>query len=503
MKGTSTMIEMRNISIDFPGVAALKNVNFHVEKGTIHALIGANGAGKSTLMKVLSGAYGHYRGEIYFHGEQAAIRSPKDAKQFGVQMVYQEVDTALIPHLTVGENIMLEQMIHGMGKKQLIHWKQLHKQAADVLANLNVVISTHKRVDELTLAEKQMVLIARAISDQCSCLILDEPTAPLSQTETEELFRLIRLLKDKEVAIIFISHRLPELFAICEEIAVMRNGELVMKEKTALTSPDDVIEQMLGKTLDEQYPSRQPSTGETILEVKNLSDDNMVKNLNIEVRKGEIIGIAGLVGAGKTEICQALFGASLQTSGTIFIRGQKVNIASPADAVRYGMVLVPEERRKEGMIISESVATNLTVSAMSRFSKLFSFIDFKKEKRAAEDMIQRLGIVTPSAEAKVANLSGGNQQKVVIGKWLLGEADIYIFDEPTKGVDVGAKREIFGLITELAKQGKGVIYASSELADILGMTDRVYVVYDGEAVKEVPTSSTSEAEILYYSTGGK
>ena len=366
-----------------------------------------------------------------------------------------------------------------------------------------MAISTYKRVDELTLAEKQMVLIARAISDQCKCLILDEPTAPLSQTETEELFRLIRLLKEQEVAIIFISHRLPELFAICEEITVMRNGELVMKEETAFTSPNQVIEQMLGKTLDEQYPPHQPLIGETILEVKGLSDNSIVKNLNIEVKKGEIVGIAGLVGAGKTEICQALFGASSPISGDMIVQGKKVKIASPSDAVRHGIVLVPEERRKGGMVVSESVTTNLTVSNMKRFSKLFSLIDFKAEKREAEKMIQRLGIVTPSTETKVANLSGGNQQKVVIGKWLMGEADIYIFDEPTKGVDVGAKREIFGLITELAKQGKGIIYASSELADILGMTDRVYVIYDGEVVKEMETDSTNEAEILYYSTGGK
>ncbi|MFL0364345.1 sugar ABC transporter ATP-binding protein [Pseudobacillus sp. 179-B 2D1 NHS] len=497
------MIEMKNISIDFPGVAALKNVNFHVEKGKIHALIGANGAGKSTLMKVLSGAYDHYRGEIYFHGEEVTLRSPKDAKRLGVQMVYQEVDTALIPYLTVGENIMLEQMIHRMGRKQLINWKSIHKQAAAILTRLHVAISTYQRVDELTLAEKQMVLIARAISDQCKCLVLDEPTAPLSQAETEELFRLIRLLKQDGVAIIFISHRLPELFAICEEITVMRNGELVMKEETAVTSPKHVIEQMLGKSLEEQYPPHQPTTGETILEVKGLSDNGMVKNLNIQVKRGEIVGIAGLVGAGKTEICQALFGASPQTSGDVFIQGKKVKITSPSDAVRHGMVLVPEERRKAGMVVSESVTTNLTVSSMKRFSKLFSLIDFKAEKREAEKMVQRLGVVTPSIETTIGNLSGGNQQKVVIGKWLMGDADVYIFDEPTKGVDVGAKREIFGLIAELAKQGKGIIYASSELVDILGMTDRLYVVYDGEVVKEIETGSTNEAEILYYSTGGK
>lgn len=499
----TTMIEMRDISIDFPGVAALKNVNFSVEKGKIHALIGANGAGKSTLMKVLSGAYDHYRGEIYLQGEKVNIRFPKQAKQLGVQMVYQEVDTALVPSLTVGENIMLEHLVHNMGRKQLINWKTLHKRASDILASLHVQISTYSQIEELTLAEKQMVLIARAISDQCKCLILDEPTAPLSNTETEELFRLIRLLKEQGVAIIFISHRLPELFAICEEITVMRNGELVMKEQVASTSQNHVVEHMLGKKLDEQYPEKHLSIGEPILEVTGLSDGNMIHNLSIQVKRGEIVGLAGLVGAGKTEICKALFGATPHTSGEVTVQGKKVKLHSPFDAVRHGIVLVPEERRKEGLVVSESVTTNLSISNMNRFSKWASLLDFKKEKSESESMIKRLRVVTPSAETKVENLSGGNQQKVVIGKWLIGDADLYIFDEPTKGVDVGAKREIFDLIAELAGQGKGILYASSELSDILGMTDRVYVIYDGEVVKEMDTRSTNEAEILFYSTGGK
>jgi simple sugar transport system ATP-binding protein len=497
------LIEMRNISIQFPGVAALKNVSFSVENGKAHALIGANGAGKSTLMKILSGAYNHYQGDIYLHGKKVNIRSPKDAKQLGIQMVYQEVDIALVPSLTVGENIMLQQMVHNMGRKQFINWKTIHEKASDILARLHVPISTHMRVSELTLAEKQMVLIARAISDQCKCLILDEPTAPLSQAETEELFRLIRLLKEHDVAIIFISHRLPELFDICEEITVMRNGELVLSDHVASTSQNKVVESMLGKKLEEQYPTHLSSPGKPIFEVKGVSDGRMIKNLSLHIKKGEIVGIAGLVGAGKTEICKALFGASSITSGDIIVKDKKVKIKSPVDGVRHGIVLVPEERRKEGMIVSESVTTNLSVSNMNKYSKFASFIDFKAEKREAEQIINRLGILTPSAETKVENLSGGNQQKVVIGKWLVGEADVYLFDEPTKGVDVGAKREIFELITELANQGKGILYASSELVDILGMTDRVYVVYDGEVVKEMETKSTNEEEILYYSTGGK
>ncbi|WP_100403570.1 sugar ABC transporter ATP-binding protein [Bacillus sp. FJAT-42315] len=493
------MIELKNISIDFPGVAALKDVDVTIEKGKAHALIGANGAGKSTLMKVLSGAYDHYRGEIFIDGKKVNIRSPKEAKQQGIQMVYQEVDAALIPYLTVAENIMQERI----GQRLWINWKTTHKQAADILASLQVFIPTDKRIDQLTLAEKQMVLIAKAISDDCRCLILDEPTAPLSHAETEELFQLIRLLKQQGVAIIFISHRLPELFEICEEITVMRNGSWMMTKCVEDTSTNEVIEQMLGKKLAEQYPKSRANIGEPILQVSGLSDERVVKNLSIHVSKGEIVGISGLVGAGKTEICQALFGASSQTTGDIKLYGKKVNISSPAKAVSHGLVLVPEERRKEGIVTGESVTTNLSIANVSRFSRLFGWMDRRAEKRAAEHMIEQLNIVTPSAEAKVEHLSGGNQQKVVIGKWLMGEAEVYVFDEPTKGVDVGAKREIFDLIARLANEGKGIIYASSELDDILGMTDRVYVVYDGEVVKELDTAATNEAEILFYSTGGK
>jgi len=497
------MIEMRNISIDFPGVAALKNVHFQIEKGKIQALIGANGAGKSTLMKVLSGAYDHYRGDIYFNQNKVDIRTPKKAKELGIQMVYQEVDTALVGNLTVGENIMLEQMVHQMGKRQWINWKTVHKEAANILADLKVDIPTNRLIQELTLAEKQMVVIARAISNQCKCLILDEPTAPLSQNETDELFRLIRLLKEKGVAIIFISHRLPELFEICEAITVMRNGEIVMAEKTEITSPKSVIEHMLGKSLGEQYPLRKPEIGRTVLETVAFSDGDIVKNLSIHMRKGEIVGLAGLVGAGKTEICKALFGAAPKYSGEIIIRGKKEKFQSPADAVHAGVALVPEERRKEGLVVSESVAVNLSVSVLKRLSKIFGLIQFQDEKREANDLINRLNIKTPSPDTKAESLSGGNQQKVVIGKWLAGESEIYIFDEPTKGVDVGAKREIFQLIADLAAQGKSVLYASSELSDILGMTDRVYVIYDGKVVKELETASTNEQELLYYSTGGK
>lgn len=500
---TSSTLAMKNISIEFPGVKALNQVNFSMKTGKIHALIGANGAGKSTLMKVLSGAYDHYTGEISMDGQDLKIRSPKNSQDAGIQIVYQEVDTALIPYLTVAENIMLLDTVHNMGKRQWLRWKEIHQKAAQILSSMNIRLSTKTLVSELSLAEKQMILIARAVSNRCKFLILDEPTAPLSHTETSELFRITRELIKQDVGIIFISHRLPEIFEICDEVTVMRNGEFVVKEQVAATTSNKVVEHMLGQKLEEQFPERTTIIGNKVLEVKGLSDRGKIKDLHFHVKSGEIVGIAGLVGAGKTELCKALFGSEKPTGGEVLLHGGEVKIKSPYEAVKKGFALVPEERRKEGILVLESVEANLTAANLGNFSKVFSFLDRKREKETAKQLISRLGIKTPSEETKVQNLSGGNQQKVAIGKWLVADADVYIFDEPTKGVDVGAKKDIFELIAELASRGKAIIYASSELSEILGITDRVYVLYDGQAVKELETKATSEEELLLYSTGGR
>lgn len=494
-----TVLDMKKISIAFPGVQALNGVDFRAETGRVHALIGANGAGKSTLMKILSGAYGHYEGNLLLNGEQVEIRQPADAKKHGIQMVYQEVDTALIPNLSVGENIMMDQLVNG-ADKQWIEWKRLWSEAEALLKKLNIPLSPKKPVSDLTLAEKQMVLIARAISNDCRFLILDEPTAPLSQTETDELFRVVRDLKQQHVSIIFISHRLPELFAICDDITVMRNGELVGKKQIAETTQNDVIEMMLGRKMDEQFPARKHQKGDVLLRVSGLTARD-VHGVDLTVHAGEVVGLTGLVGAGKSEINKALFGEAQHTSGTVEINGQPVSFRSPHDAVKKGLVLVPEERRREGVFVSESVLANLTVTTLGALAKR-SFISFRKEKETAAAMIERLDVRTPSAQTKVRYLSGGNQQKIAIGKWLLAEADVYLFDEPTKGVDVGAKREIFDLIAELAARGKGVLYTSSEMPEIFGMTDRMYVVYDGRIAAEKETAHTTEEEVMYYSTGG-
>ncbi|WP_286183201.1 sugar ABC transporter ATP-binding protein [Bacillus sp. ISL-55] len=496
-------LQMKNITIEFPGVRALNGVDFSTETGRIHALIGANGAGKSTLMKVLSGAHDHYTGEIQLDGKKVEIRTPAHAQKLGIQTVYQEVDTAIIPSLTVAENIMLNHTVQDTENKHWVKWKQLFKQAGEIISGMNLNIPVKKLAGELSLAEKQLVLIARAISSKCSFLILDEPTAPLSHTETSELFRITRELAERNVGIIFISHRMPEIFELCDEITIMRNGELVIKKGIPEVDTHQVIEYMLGRKLEDQFPARVSTFGQTILEVEGLTDGIKVKNASLNVKAGEIVGIAGLVGAGKTELCKALFGATPTTSGTVKLKGRNLKLTSPHAAVKSGLALVPEERRKEGVLVAESVTSNLTAVNLKKFTRLLGFINRRAEKNTAQEYIKALGIKTSSENAKVENLSGGNQQKVAIGRWLIADADVYIFDEPTKGVDVGAKRDIFELIAQLAAQGKGVIYASSELSEIVGITNRVYVLYDGEPVKELETAATTEEELLFYSTGGR
>ncbi|MGE5701030.1 MAG: sugar ABC transporter ATP-binding protein [Clostridia bacterium] len=497
-------LEMNDISIQFPGVKALSNVQFEIESGHIHALIGANGAGKSTLMKVLSGAYNHYTGSIRMNGQEVHIRSPRDAKELGIDIVYQEVDTALIPYLDVAENIMLDIMVNRMKGKFFVNWPKLHQAARKVLERLGIQLDTRTKVEDLTLAQKQMVLIARAIAEERRFLILDEPTAPLSQRETEELFRIVRdLAYNHNVGIIFISHRLPELFEICEEITIMRDGQVVLRSEMAALTTKQVVEWMLGRKMEENYVKHQATIGQMLLTVNNLSEKRgMVRNVTMHVRAGEIVGIAGLVGAGKTELCKTLFGALQAQAGEIRLNDKPLHSKSPYTAVKQGMALVPEERRKEGVLVEEPVFANLSAANLSMYTGAFGFLKPGDERAAARQMISDLGIKTPHENQKVALLSGGNQQKVAVGKWLMADADVYMFDEPTKGVDVGAKRDIFDLIGRLAEMGKASIYASSELSEILAITDRVYVMYDGTIVKELVTAETTEEEILYYSTGG-
>lgn len=500
----NSKLELKNISVEFPGVRALDGVDFTLLSGTIHALVGANGAGKSTLMKVIAGANAHYVGQIMFNGESVEIRSPKQAKNLGIEIVYQEVDTALIPYLTVAENVMFNTMVNNLNGKQLINWKAIRKDARQVLDKLNVTVNVNEITSELSLAKKQMVLIARCVVAKCKFLILDEPTAPLSNSETKELFRVVKELASEGVGIVFISHRLNELYEICELVTILRDGKLVIaRELNNELTQNAMIEYMLGRKFDEVYKKKSCEIGETLLEIENLTEKSKrVKDVSMTLRRGEIVGVAGLVGAGKTEFCKTLFG-ELTHKGSIKLNGQQVHFKSPAEAVKNGFALVPEERRKEGILLTDPVYSNISVASLKKYSNIFSVINKKKEKADARDMIRKLGIKTPSEDQIVSLLSGGNQQKVVVGKWLNSESTIYIYDEPTKGIDVAAKRDMYELIENLALKGCGAIYATSEFDEILSLCDRIYVMYDGKFVKELVASQTNEKELLYYSTGGR
>lgn len=495
----------KNVSMEFPGVKALSGVDFEVTTGEIHAVVGANGAGKSTLMKVLAGANPDYTGEVLLQGKPVELRTPIAAKRLGIQIVYQEVDTALVPTFSVAENVMLNDTVLGTSHNPIMNWHRLYHRAQEVLGRLNIKVNVRTLVQNLTLAQKQMVLIARAIQSKCNFLILDEPTAPLSDTETRELFALVKHLRETEnIAIVFISHRINEIIQICDSYTVMRNGEIVdTTPVTPRTTTKEIVDKMLGRSFEENFPKELVPIGDKLLEVEGLSGaDGKISDVSMYVRQGEIVGIAGLVGAGKSELCKTIFGAMKRTAGTIKLGGRELHIRIPTHAVHSSIALVPEERRKEGVITGESVNFNLSAASLEKFCTA-SFIRRSKTRANAEHYIKELSIATPSVSQVVKNLSGGNQQKVVVGKWLAADCKVYLFDEPTKGVDVGAKREIFHLINEIAKKGNGVVYSSCENSEILSISDRIYVMYDGRIMAELVTKETTEDEIMNYAVGSK
>jgi len=491
---------MKGIVKHFSGVPALQSVQFEVKAGEVHALLGANGAGKSTLMKILTGAYQADEGSISIDGHDVAIRSPQDAKALGIQCVYQEVDTALIPYLSVAENILLDQLVSSK-KKGLVNWQSLYAESEKILQGFGFSIPVKMLVEQCTLSEKQLILIARATVQQAKYVIFDEPTAPLSTKESERLFQIIAQLKSAGVGIIYISHRLPEIFEICDRITIMRDGQGVITTETTATSMDEVISHMLGKSFAEEFPKVEVPIGEPILEVQGIAGAK-VHGVDVRVREGEIVGVVGLVGAGKTELARLLFGADPKESGEIRLKGKPVRMSSPKDAVDAGIVLVPEERRKEGIFVEESVKNNLSVATLANWSPL-GFIRKGIESRQAKDLVQKLGVKTADIGQLVGFLSGGNQQKVAIGKWVNTNASIFMFDEPTKGVDIGAKSDIYRLIGTLAEQKKGILYFSCEFQEVIGIADRILVMFEGKIVKELSRGQATQEQIMYYASGGE
>ena len=495
----SSRLEMRGISLAFSGFQALSRVDLTLMGGSVHALTGANGAGKSTLMAVLCGTYDRYEGEICINNQPVTIREPLDAKRLGIHLVQQEVDVALIPGLSIAENIMLDQLAQPGHRYR---WRAIRQQAKQALAQLGIALDVRRIVDTCTLAEKQQILLARALSHHCRFLILDEPTAPLDSHESERLFAVVRRLQKQGIGVVFISHRIHELNAICDTLTVLRDGKLIESGPMANLSGDAIVEKMLGHELNDIYPPARPAhSDETLLRVEGLHDDALLKDISLHLRKGEILGIAGLAGAGKTELCKALFGASKSRVARGELNHQPWQPRDPADSVLRGLALVPEERRKEGIFIDEPVSMNLAVTADNSFSR-WSLFGHRQAWRWAEEVIARVGVRAGGPGQVLRRLSGGNQQKIAIGKWLRNDASVLIFDEPTKGVDVKAKTDLFQLIDGLAREGKGVIYASGEFAELVGLCDRICVLWDGHIVAEIAGAEAHEETLLYYSTGG-
>ena len=453
------ILTMKGIDKSFPGVHALKEVDFDLRKGEVHALMGENGAGKSTLMKVLTGIYSKDSGTITFEGQEVNFATPKEAQDIGISIVHQELN--MMNHLTVAQNIFIgREKMNG----KLINDKKMNEEAAKLFERLNIKINPAERMGNLTVGKQQMCEIAKAISRDAKVIIFDEPSAALTEAEIDELFKIIRDLRAKNLGIIYISHRMDEIKVITDRVTVMRDGEYVGTLITEKCTKDDIINMMVGRVIyeDPKEKSNVPDDAPVVLSVKNLNAGKMVRDVSFDLRKGEILGFSGLMGAGRTETARAIFGADKIDSGEIFVNGEKVVIKSPQDAVNAGIGYLSEDRKRYGIIVEKTVAENTTMASLEHFTNGL-FIDKNKEKEAAVEYVDKLKTKTPTVDTKVVSLSGGNQQKVVIAKWLVRDCDILIFDEPTRGIDVGAKSEIYHLMNELVAQGKSIIMISSEL----------------------------------------
>lgn len=491
-----------NLGKRFPGVVALNDVSLEVQQGRVLALVGANGAGKSTLIKILTGYYEDYEGRIEIDGEPVNIRKPADAQMRGIEVVHQEVDTVLIPYLTVSENLLIEQLAE-RHRNPVINWHAMHQQTQAILNQIDLKVDPRKRVEDLVLYEKQMLVIARAISRKVRYLIFDEPTTSLGLSEVARLFEVIRALKAEGVGIIYISHRLNEVQEIADEIVVLRNGERVAHFDSGTPDLGQITQAMLGTSMRESFPPKPArQAGTVVFEARNLVRRNMLHDVSIQVRQGEVIAIAGLVGAGKTELLRALFGADPVDSGQFFIDGKPIKISSPNKAVAQGIFLVPEERRSQGVLVQDAVRKNMSLPFLRQFVYTGIWMSRALELAHARNVIEQVGLVPPRPETLVKNLSGGNQQKVAIGKWFGRAPRIMIFDEATQGIDVKAKWEVYELVHRLS-QDAGVIYASSDIDETLAVADRVLVMRDGEIVAELAADDADRQLILEYATGAR
>ncbi|WP_139491184.1 xylose ABC transporter ATP-binding protein [Brevibacillus dissolubilis] len=500
-------LEMEHITKEFPGVKALDAVSFQVQSGEIHALCGENGAGKSTLMKVLSGLYpaGTYDGTIKIDGEPKRFAAIKDAEQAGIAIIYQEL--ALAKELTIGENIFLgREPRRGFG----IDWDQLYYEARKWLEQVGLHFSPDTMVGALGIGQQQLVEIAKALSKDAKILILDEPTAALTESEVETLMGILRDLRRRGVTCIYISHKLNEVFALADSITVLRDGKSIATRPASELDENKIISLMVGRDLTELFPRVEHTPGEVVLELKNFTaydpenpSKAVIRDISLNIRKGEIVGIAGLMGAGRTELATAIFGAwEGKKTGEMLVDGQSVHAKSTLDGIKHGIALVSEDRKRYGLVLDQSIKNNISLASLNRLSTS-SVIDANEEIRQSNHYVKELLIKTPSIETAVGTLSGGNQQKVVLGKWLLTEPKLLILDEPTRGIDVGAKYEIYNLMNRLVAEGMAILMISSELPEVLGMSDRIYVMSEGAVTAEFDWRDATQENIMQAATGGR
>ena len=493
---------MKHITKTYPGVRALDNVDFEVAKGEVHALVGENGAGKSTLMKILAGAQPMDSGEILLDGAPVHITSPQKAMDLGISIIYQEFN--LVPYLNAAENIFLGREPKG-ALPGFINFPVMYAEAQKVIDQLGVRLNVRTPVNRLSIAQQQMVEVAKATSRKASIIAMDEPSATLTEHELESLFDLIRSLKEKGVSIIYISHRLEEIFQIADQVTVLRDGHLVGTNPVAETDRNEIIHMMVGRELKESAAADQKRAAgirAPALTVKNLTRKGVIEDISFTVHRGEVLGLAGLVGAGRTELARAIFGADPIDSGELWLNGHRVEIRSPGDAIRRGIGLVTEDRKALGLILGMVVRENVSLANLDAVTRV-GFVNRREERRVAQRFIQELAIKTPSVEQQVQNLSGGTQQKVVLAKWLFTQSKVLIFDEPTRGIDVGSKVEIYQLMNRLAANGVAIIMISSELPEILGMSDRILVMHEGRISGELSRKDATQEKIMWLATGGK
>lgn len=490
------LLRLSDIRKEYPGVVALNDVNLSFREGEVHAICGENGAGKSTLIKIVTGAIQPTSGSIQFQGKEVRHQDPVSSRDAGISCIYQEFN--LIPELSVAENVFYGREII---KNGFVDYKAMYKKTQELIDELGISIDPKIQVKELTVGFQQIVEIAKSLSQEVRVLIMDEPSAPLTNTELEHLFRIVKQLRKQNVTIIYISHRLEEVFELADRVSVIRDGEYIDTRNISETNQDELISLMVGRTIGNDFPGRESEIGDPVLVVENLNS-KVLKNISFKLNKGEILGLAGLVGAGRTETARAIFGADPLDSGTVVLRGETVKIKDPADAIRRGIGLIPEDRKQHGILSELSILHNISFSSLSKFIKAF-LINNRQERDGAGILKDRLRVKAPNLDVAVKALSGGNQQKVVLAKSLMTDTDILIFDEPTRGIDVGAKQEIYQLMNELVAAGTSIIMISSEMPELIGMSDRILILCEGELVKELGPDQYDQEIILKYASGAE